>query len=109
MVRGRSSLTHAARPELTTTILEDEDLRFLYWADRLGLLVWGEMPAPYEFTTQARCKHRRIHTCTRNGVICDCNGIITRRLKFLRSFQKFMCIPCFRWIQFDSNGFHMRF
>ena len=30
-----------------------EDPRFLYWADRLGLLVWGEMPAPYEFTTQA--------------------------------------------------------
>lgn len=30
-----------------------EDPRFLYWADRLGLLVWGEMPAPYEFTTDA--------------------------------------------------------
>lgn len=30
-----------------------EDPRFLYWADHLGLLVWGEMPAPYEFTTDA--------------------------------------------------------
>ena len=30
-----------------------EDPRFLYWADRLGLLIWGEMAAPYEFTTQA--------------------------------------------------------
>jgi len=27
-----------------------EDPRFLYWADRLGLLVWEEMPSAYEFT-----------------------------------------------------------
>lgn len=27
-----------------------EDPRFLYWADRLGLLVWVEMPSAYEFT-----------------------------------------------------------
>lgn len=26
-----------------------EDPRYLYWADRLGLLVWGEMGSPYEF------------------------------------------------------------
>lgn len=30
-----------------------EDPRLLYWADRLGLLVWAEAPAPYEFTTQS--------------------------------------------------------
>lgn len=30
-----------------------EDERFLYWADRLGLLVWGEMPATYTFSTEA--------------------------------------------------------
>ena len=30
-----------------------EDPRFLYWADRLGLLIWGEAPAAYEFTTTA--------------------------------------------------------
>jgi beta-galactosidase/beta-glucuronidase len=24
--------------------------RYLYWADRLGLLVWGEMPSAYRFT-----------------------------------------------------------
>lgn len=30
-----------------------EDPRFLYWADRLGLMVWGEIAAPYEFTTQS--------------------------------------------------------
>ena len=27
-----------------------EDPRFLYWADRLGLLVWAEMPSTYEFS-----------------------------------------------------------
>jgi beta-galactosidase/beta-glucuronidase len=29
-----------------------EDPRFLYWADRLGVLVWEEMPSPYNFSTQ---------------------------------------------------------
>jgi beta-galactosidase/beta-glucuronidase len=30
-----------------------EDPRYLYWADRLGLLVWEEMPSAYRFTTTA--------------------------------------------------------
>ncbi|WP_420362825.1 sugar-binding domain-containing protein [Curtobacterium aetherium] len=30
-----------------------EDPRFLLWADRLGLLVWGEAPAAYEFSPTA--------------------------------------------------------
>ncbi|CAN5537496.1 glycoside hydrolase family 2 TIM barrel-domain containing protein [soil metagenome] len=30
-----------------------EDPRFLYWADRLGLLVWTELPSAYEFTAIA--------------------------------------------------------
>jgi beta-galactosidase/beta-glucuronidase len=30
-----------------------EDPRFLYWADRLGLLVWAEAPAAYAFTPEA--------------------------------------------------------
>jgi beta-galactosidase/beta-glucuronidase len=30
-----------------------EDPRFLYWADRLGLLVWEEMPSAYRFTQQS--------------------------------------------------------
>ena len=30
-----------------------ESPRYLYWADRLGLLVWEEMPSAYRFTTQA--------------------------------------------------------
>jgi len=30
-----------------------EDPRFLYWADRLGLLIWGETAAAYDFTPRA--------------------------------------------------------
>jgi beta-galactosidase/beta-glucuronidase len=30
-----------------------EDPRYLYWADRLGLLVWAEMPSAYRFTRRA--------------------------------------------------------
>ena len=30
-----------------------EDPRFLYWADRLGLLLWEEMPSAYEFSPAA--------------------------------------------------------
>jgi beta-galactosidase/beta-glucuronidase len=30
-----------------------EDPRFLYWADRLGLLVWGETAGAYEFSVRA--------------------------------------------------------
>ena len=30
-----------------------EDPRYLYWADRLGLAVWAEMPSAYRFTPQS--------------------------------------------------------
>ncbi|NTW42265.1 MAG: glycoside hydrolase family 2, partial [Cellulomonadaceae bacterium] len=30
-----------------------EDPRFLYWADRLGLMVWGEAPASFTFSTES--------------------------------------------------------
>jgi beta-galactosidase/beta-glucuronidase len=30
-----------------------EDPRYLYWADRLGLLVWTEMPSAYRFTARS--------------------------------------------------------
>ena len=30
-----------------------EDPRYLYWADRLGLAVWEEMPSAYRFTQQS--------------------------------------------------------
>lgn len=29
-----------------------EDPRYYYWADKLGLLVWGEVPSPYDFTDE---------------------------------------------------------
>ena len=29
-----------------------EDPRYYYWADRLGLLVWGEVPSPYDYTDE---------------------------------------------------------
>lgn len=30
-----------------------EDPRYYYWADRLGLIVWGELPSAYEFNDNA--------------------------------------------------------
>ena len=30
-----------------------EDPRYYYWADKLGLLVWGEVPSAYEFTQES--------------------------------------------------------
>jgi len=30
-----------------------EDPRYLYWADRLGLLVWAELPSAYSFSPEA--------------------------------------------------------
>ena len=30
-----------------------EDPRYLYWADKLGLLVWGEMANSYTYTTES--------------------------------------------------------
>ena len=34
-----------------------EDPRFLYWADKLGLLVWGEGPSSYEYSELAAARH----------------------------------------------------
>lgn len=33
-----------------------EDPRFLYWCDRLGLLVWGEMAATFVYTEESRTR-----------------------------------------------------
>jgi hypothetical protein len=30
-----------------------EDPRYLYWADRIGLLIWEEMPSAYRFTRES--------------------------------------------------------
>ncbi len=34
-----------------------EDPRYLYWADKLGLLVWEEMPSAYRFTHKGDQAH----------------------------------------------------
>jgi len=34
-----------------------EDPRFLYWCDRLGVLVWGEMASAYEFSPSAQRRY----------------------------------------------------
>ncbi len=31
-----------------------EDPRYYYWADKMGVLVWGEMPSTYEFSSTAQ-------------------------------------------------------
>ena len=54
-----------------------EDPRYYYWADRLGLLVWGEMPSGYEFRTE-------IPTLRRNGWNPSI-GIITTLVSFAGS------------------------
>ena len=36
-----------------------EDPRLLYWADRLGLMIWGEAPAAYEFSPTAIARTTR--------------------------------------------------
>lgn len=36
-----------------------EDPRFLYWADKLGLIVWGEGPSSYEYSQTAVERHTR--------------------------------------------------
>ncbi|RKM62006.1 glycoside hydrolase family 2 [Butyrivibrio sp. CB08] len=36
-----------------------EDPRYLYWADKLGFLVWGEGPSSYEYSELAVDRHTR--------------------------------------------------
>lgn len=45
-----------------------EDPRYLYWADRIGLLVWEEMPSAYRFTKQTieRVTHQWIEAIDRD-------------------------------------------
>lgn len=40
-----------------------EDPRYLYWADRLGLLVWEEMPSAYRFTEDSVARLMREWEC----------------------------------------------
>jgi len=45
-----------------------EDERYLYWADRLGMIVWVEMPSPYEFddTMMTDFSHQWINVVKQN-------------------------------------------
>ncbi|CAN5564032.1 glycoside hydrolase family 2 TIM barrel-domain containing protein [soil metagenome] len=36
-----------------------EDPRFLYWADRKGLMLWGEMPSPFTYSDLGISRHAR--------------------------------------------------
>jgi len=45
-----------------------EDPRFLYWADKLGMFVWGEMPSCYRFSKQTV---RRLTTQWTEAVLRD--------------------------------------
>lgn len=52
-LRSEIELAKAMGFNLVRLHQKAEDPRILYWADRLGMLVWGEIGAAYEFTTTA--------------------------------------------------------
>lgn len=47
-----------------------EDPRYYYWADRMGLLVWGEVPSAYEFSDDTVC---RLADTLRDFIVRDYN------------------------------------
>jgi beta-galactosidase/beta-glucuronidase len=60
-----------------------EDPRYLYWADRLGLLVWAEMPSAY------RLSDRSIHAITK---------------EWLEAVQRDRGHPCIvAWVPFNES------
>jgi beta-galactosidase/beta-glucuronidase len=52
-LRGEIELAKAMGFNMMRVHQKAEDPRFLYWADRLGLLLWAETGAAYEFSTTA--------------------------------------------------------
>jgi hypothetical protein len=52
-LRGEVELTRAMGFNAVRVHQKAEDPRFLYWADRLGLLVWGETAGAYQFSPTA--------------------------------------------------------
>jgi beta-galactosidase/beta-glucuronidase len=53
VLRGEVETIKAMGFNTVRTHQKAEDPRFLYWADRLGLMVWAETAAAYEFSTEA--------------------------------------------------------
>ena len=60
-----------------------EDPRFLYWADRLGLMVWEECPSPYRFDPLATERTARLWT------------------EAIRRDRSHPCIVC--WVPFNES------
>jgi beta-galactosidase/beta-glucuronidase len=60
-----------------------EDPRYLYWADRLGLLVWAEMPSAYRFTGES------------------VEALTTEWLAVLRRDESHPCIVA--WVPFNES------
>ncbi|WP_077534332.1 glycoside hydrolase family 2 protein [Massiliimalia massiliensis] len=60
-----------------------EDPRYYYWADRLGVLVWGEMPSGYQFNT--------------NEIV----RLTTEWMEFLERDYNHPCIVC--WVPFNES------
>lgn len=52
-LRGEVAIIKAMGFNTVRAHQKAEDPRFLYWADRLGLLVWAETAAAYEFSPRA--------------------------------------------------------
>lgn len=53
VLRGEVEMIKAMGFNTVRTHQKAEDPRFLFWADRLGLMVWGETAAAYEFSPTA--------------------------------------------------------
>lgn len=60
-----------------------EDPRYYYWADKLGLLVWGEMPSGYEFDTE------------------EINNVIFEWIEFIERDYNHPCIVT--WVPFNES------
>lgn len=60
-----------------------EDPRYYYWADRMGILVWGEMPSGYEFNSD------------------EITSITKEWIDFLDRDYNHPCIIC--WVPFNES------
>lgn len=60
-----------------------EDPRYYYWADKLGLLVWGEMPSAYEFNDRAM------------------RGTYRELMEFVKRDYNHPCIVC--WVPLNES------
>jgi beta-galactosidase/beta-glucuronidase len=72
--------------------------RYLYWADRLGLFVWEEMPSTYRFTTTA------VHRLTREWLdVLKRDEAIPASSRGCRSTSPGACRTCPRCRRSDTS------